>query len=220
MTRRCIGQSMTEVISKLSVYLRGWYGYFGITQEQYRMQNLDSWIRRRLRSLQLNQWRHGRVIYQRLRAIGINDRQSRGVAQYAGRWGMANGPPRQLRVTESLLHQAGAVLSIQEVAPHFLNRPVRTRTPGGVAGSGQSLWLAAPMPMSLRRPPAWTACRFRGTSALTNQYHCEVMAVSGGATLTSAPPGHLLPTDRQATGLPVSPFGRPRGPLPPCGRGE
>lgn len=86
MTRRCIGQSMTEVISKLSVYLRGWYGYFGITQEQYRMQNLDSWIRRRLRSLQLNQWRHGRVIYQRLRAIGINDRQSRGVAQYAGRW--------------------------------------------------------------------------------------------------------------------------------------
>jgi RNA-directed DNA polymerase len=66
--------------------LRGWHGYFGITQEQYRMQNLDSWIRRRLRSLQLNQWRHGRVIYQRLRALGIDDRRSRGVAQYAGRW--------------------------------------------------------------------------------------------------------------------------------------
>ncbi len=86
MTRRAVGQSLRTVISKLSVYLRGWAGYYGITEERYRLENLDSWIRKRLRALTLAQWRHGRVIYRELRALGIDDRRSRGIAQHAGRW--------------------------------------------------------------------------------------------------------------------------------------
>ena len=86
MTSRRIGQSLTEVISKLSVYLRGWGGYYGITEEHYRLKNLDSWIRKRLRTLKLAQWRHARAIYRELRALGIDDRRSRGMAEHAGRW--------------------------------------------------------------------------------------------------------------------------------------
>lgn len=86
MTRRKIGQSLRTVISKLSVYLRGWGSYYGITEERFRLGDLDGWIRRRLRALRLSQWRHAAVIYRELRALGVDDRRSREVAKYAGRW--------------------------------------------------------------------------------------------------------------------------------------
>lgn len=86
MTRRAVGQSLRTVIGELSVYLRGWGGYYGITEERFRLGDLDGWIRKRLRVLRLSQWRHAAVIYRELRALGIDDRRSREVAKYAGRW--------------------------------------------------------------------------------------------------------------------------------------
>jgi len=48
--------------------------------------DLDGWIRHRLRTLQLKQWKRGRTIYRELRARGMSDRGSRQVAANARRW--------------------------------------------------------------------------------------------------------------------------------------
>lgn len=86
LTRRTAGQSMATVIGRLSVYVRGWYGYFGRADRCYLFSDLDAWIRRRLRCVQLAQWRRGPTIYRALRALGNGDEYARKIAAYAGRW--------------------------------------------------------------------------------------------------------------------------------------
>ena len=57
LTRRSQGRSLGKVITTLSVYLRGWRGYFGFCQTPAVLRDLDSWIRHRLRCLQWKHWR-------------------------------------------------------------------------------------------------------------------------------------------------------------------
>jgi RNA-directed DNA polymerase len=51
LTRRTRGVSLERVTKELSSYLRGWKSYFGICETPSVLQNLDQWIRRRLRSV-------------------------------------------------------------------------------------------------------------------------------------------------------------------------
>src|SRR6202008_1711694 len=59
LTRRTGGQSLTQVVKKLSVYLIGWRGYFGFCQTPSVLRALDEWIRRRLRPIAWKQWKRG-----------------------------------------------------------------------------------------------------------------------------------------------------------------
>jgi RNA-directed DNA polymerase len=72
MVTRRWGQSMMACIRKLNVYLLGWIGYFWIcTEPESRtLHNLDAHIRRRLRALQLTQWKRRRTIAARLIQLG------------------------------------------------------------------------------------------------------------------------------------------------------
>jgi hypothetical protein len=86
LTKRVCGRSMTMVCADLRSYLLGWKGYFGIAETPRKFEELDRWIRRRLRALQLKQWRRGPVIYRELRKLGLSVERSRVVAANAGRW--------------------------------------------------------------------------------------------------------------------------------------
>lgn len=57
MTRRNRGRSVEEVVGQLRKYLIGWGGYFQLAQTPTIFRDLDSWIRRRLRSLLWKQWK-------------------------------------------------------------------------------------------------------------------------------------------------------------------
>lgn len=73
LTRRNQGKSLKSIIDKLAIYLRGWKGYFGFCETPYVLRDLDSWIRRRLRSIQWKQWK----VYKRRRTelirLGLNE---------------------------------------------------------------------------------------------------------------------------------------------------
>jgi RNA-directed DNA polymerase len=71
-TRRSGGRSMAQVIGTLRPYLLGWKAYFGLAQTPKVWRTLDEWLRRRLRALQLKQWRRGQTIYRELRALGVS----------------------------------------------------------------------------------------------------------------------------------------------------
>jgi len=64
LTNRNRGKSIEQVIEDLSLYLRGWGGYFGFCQTRSVLMDLDSWIRRRLRCLMWRQWK----VYRRRKA--------------------------------------------------------------------------------------------------------------------------------------------------------
>jgi RNA-directed DNA polymerase len=52
---------------RLNPIIRGWGRYFGIGYSKKLFQNLDSWIRRRLRMIQLRSWRKIRKLHRELR---------------------------------------------------------------------------------------------------------------------------------------------------------
>lgn len=85
-TRRSGGRSLTEVIGKLCSYLPGWKGYFSLAQTPRVWRRLDEWIRRRLRALQLKQWRRGKTIYRELLRLGAKPGVAQSVAALSHRW--------------------------------------------------------------------------------------------------------------------------------------
>jgi RNA-directed DNA polymerase len=54
-TRRNKGQSVEEVIRQLKLYVTGWRGYYGFCETPSVLEELDSWIRSRLRCLIVKQ---------------------------------------------------------------------------------------------------------------------------------------------------------------------
>jgi RNA-directed DNA polymerase len=79
-TRRTGGRSMTRVIEELREYLPGWSNYFSLSETPTPLVYLDKWIRHRLRSLYLKQWKRGPTAYRRLRAYGASHRAAATVA--------------------------------------------------------------------------------------------------------------------------------------------
>lgn len=60
LTRRTRGIGAQRMVEQLTVYLRGWIGYYGYCQTPSVLKDLDSWIARRLRCVTWKQWRHPR----------------------------------------------------------------------------------------------------------------------------------------------------------------
>lgn len=57
LTRRNNGNSMYQIVQQLNQYLRGWVGYFRTQQFRTTFEKLDTFIRNRLRSMQLKKWK-------------------------------------------------------------------------------------------------------------------------------------------------------------------
>ena len=85
-TRRSIGRSLTEVVEELRCYMLGWKAYFKLAQTPGIFQQLDEWLRHRLRALQLKHWRRGTTVYRELRKMGASELQAAKVAANARRW--------------------------------------------------------------------------------------------------------------------------------------
>ena len=85
-TRRTKGRSLTEVVEELRRYMLGWKAYFELAQTPGIFQQLDEWLRHRLRALQLKHWRRGTTMYRELRKIGASEAQAARVAGNACRW--------------------------------------------------------------------------------------------------------------------------------------
>ena len=86
LTRRTGGRSLAQVAGKLREYLLGWKGYFRLADTPKVFRDLDEWIRRRLRALQLKQWKRGRTVFRELRARGLSRSAAARVAANARRW--------------------------------------------------------------------------------------------------------------------------------------
>jgi hypothetical protein len=77
---------MYHVIHELSIYLRGWVGYFGIQEFNYLFRDLDAWIRSRLRSTQLKKWKNPRKFQRIMIKAGFDPQQAHRVWIRMNRW--------------------------------------------------------------------------------------------------------------------------------------
>ena len=93
LTRRTRGISLPKMIAETATYLRGWLGYFGEWQTPSVLKGLESWLRRRLRSVVWKQWKRGRTRFKELRKRGVSKALAAQTAASAhGPWRIANSP--------------------------------------------------------------------------------------------------------------------------------
>ena len=85
-TSRNGGRSLTTVATELRSYLTGWKLYFQLAETPKVFRTLDEWLRRRLRAVQLKQWKRGTTAYRELRTRGVPDRVARAAAAHTRRW--------------------------------------------------------------------------------------------------------------------------------------
>jgi RNA-directed DNA polymerase len=106
LTRRTRGISLQKMVGEITTYLRGWLGYFSDCQTPSVLQSLESWLRRRLRSVVWKQWKRGRRRFRELRKRGVSTELSAKTAGSPhGPWRIANSPA--LNIALSNAHFAG-----------------------------------------------------------------------------------------------------------------
>jgi RNA-directed DNA polymerase len=74
LTGRSWGVSMDYRLKKLAEYVRGWMGYFGISDYYRPVPELDHWLRRRVRMCYWKQWRKVRTRIRNLLGLGTPKR--------------------------------------------------------------------------------------------------------------------------------------------------
>jgi RNA-directed DNA polymerase len=85
-TSRSGGRSMERVTAELGAYLRGWKEYFKLSNTPGVFSDLDQWLHRRLRAVQLKQWKRGGTVYEALQRRGTPRRAARAAAAHTQRW--------------------------------------------------------------------------------------------------------------------------------------
>ncbi len=108
LTRRSRGVSIERVIEEVTRYMRGWIGYFGYGQQPSVLQDLDSWVKRRLRCLAWVQWKTRRRRYKELRRLGVGRfAAARTAASGLGPWRLSRTPALNFGLSNAYFSKLG-----------------------------------------------------------------------------------------------------------------
>lgn len=129
LTPRNWGNTLKACLSQLNAYLTGWIGFFGVcTQEvESELRRRDAHIRRRLRAIQLKQWKRRRTIARKLIQRGIKAKSAwRSV--YEGRksiWAMSH----MWSVDRALKNSYWEALGFTSLIQRYRSHPARMVAP-------------------------------------------------------------------------------------------
>lgn len=108
LTRRTTHEPLEEIIQRLNEYTRGWIGYFRLADTPSVFQELDEWIRRRLRQLVWKRWKRPKTRWRNLVALGVPPSSAREAAGSGkGVWRLAASPPVQQALSNAYWRRQG-----------------------------------------------------------------------------------------------------------------
>jgi group II intron reverse transcriptase/maturase len=106
------GRSLRDCIAQLNVYLLGWIGFFWICTEAavQMLSALDAHIRRRLRALQLKQWKRKRTIARRLIRLGVKPKTAWSIYKgHRSLWALSHSAPVDRGLRNAYFAERGLV---------------------------------------------------------------------------------------------------------------
>lgn len=99
---------LERMIEELARYLQGWNQYFGFCETPSILERLNSWIRRRLRSLVWKQWKRGKTRYRELRARGVGrDLAAKTAGSSKGPWHIGKSLALSFALSNAYLARLG-----------------------------------------------------------------------------------------------------------------
>ncbi|MHC4342926.1 MAG: group II intron reverse transcriptase/maturase [Planctomycetota bacterium] len=112
--RRGRGRSLKQTIVAITPLLRGWVIYFQLAEVRSTFEELDQWLRRRLRCILWRQWKKPRTRRRRLIAYGLDpERAKRSAYNGRGPWWNAGASHMNQAVPTRFLTQLGLVNLVQ-----------------------------------------------------------------------------------------------------------
>jgi RNA-directed DNA polymerase len=113
--RKGRGRTLPKVAAGLTTYLRGWVNYFRLSQVKIAFEELDQWIRRKLRSILWRQWKTPRTRAGKMIERGIEKARAFASA-YNGRgpWWNAGASHMNAAVSAKWLQQQGLMSLLAE----------------------------------------------------------------------------------------------------------
>ena len=121
--RRGRGRKLADVIGELTLLLRGWISYFSLSRVKAAFEELDGWIRRKLRCILWVQWKRPKTRAAKLMKLGI-DKARAFTSAYNGRgsWWNAGASHMSAAIPTRWLSRQGLVSLLAE--HRRLERPI------------------------------------------------------------------------------------------------
>jgi RNA-directed DNA polymerase len=111
LTKRMRGSNVSETIRKVIMSItRGWVNYFGIAEIRWPFQNLDGWIRRKVRATFWRQWKNPRTRCKKLMALGLKRDKAKDCACGSkGPWRMGRTPGMHQAFSNKVIESMGYI---------------------------------------------------------------------------------------------------------------
>ncbi len=132
------GRSLINTIDSLKVILRGWFNYFRLAEVKNVFEDLDGWLRRKLRCLIWRQWKRPKTRLTKLTGRGLTPVRARASA-YNGRgaWWNAGQSHMNQAFPKRYFDTLGMYSFVDSLLTYrngLRTAVVRNRMPGGVGG--------------------------------------------------------------------------------------
>ncbi|MDF1567182.1 MAG: group II intron reverse transcriptase/maturase [Spirochaetaceae bacterium] len=132
------GRSLSRTIESLKNVLRGWFNYFRLAEVKNVFEDLDGWLRRRLRCILWRQWKKGRTRYKKLLGRGLSPERARASAFNGyGAWWNAGQSHMNQAFPKKYFDSLGMYSFVDNLLTYrngLRTAVVRNRMPGGVGG--------------------------------------------------------------------------------------
>ncbi len=113
--RAARGRRLKDTIATLVPIIRGWTAYYRLSQVGNVFEELDQWLRRKLRAVLWRQWKRGRTRFDELRRRGLTAEHARlGAGNGRGPWWNAGASHMNAAVPVLTLRQLGLVSFVEE----------------------------------------------------------------------------------------------------------
>ncbi|SDW27904.1 RNA-directed DNA polymerase [Pseudomonas sp. NFACC07-1] len=104
------GQEMAKVIERIRPMLRGWAGYFKLSQSKKPLEELDGWVRRKLRCAIWRQWKQPSTRARNLMRLGLGEaRACKSTSNGRGPWWNSGASHMNQALPKKLWNQLGLV---------------------------------------------------------------------------------------------------------------
>ncbi|WP_448110324.1 group II intron reverse transcriptase/maturase [Pseudomonas lini] len=104
------GQKLANAIERINPVLRGWAGYFKLTQSRRPLEELDGWVRHKLRCVIWRQWKQPSTRARNLMSLGLSEaRACKSAFNGRGPWWSSGAPHMNQALPKKLWDNLGLV---------------------------------------------------------------------------------------------------------------
>jgi RNA-directed DNA polymerase len=134
------GRSLRRLIQEVAPLLRGWMNYFRLSEVKGVFEELDGWIRRKLRCILWRQWKRSRTRARNLMKLGLEKARAwQSATNGHGPWWNSGASHMNKCLPKRFFDARGLVSLLSHL--RWLQCTTRTavvrnRMPGGVGGGG------------------------------------------------------------------------------------